>query len=86
VDVEEMRLPTCATVDRNFRHVAEAKNLPTSASAPADDLPRSMDTRPKRLQQILKNLLSNAFKFTHQGHVKCDGREVVTGWSPTTRS
>jgi CheY-like chemotaxis protein len=36
----------------------------------------------KRLQQILKNLLSNAFKFTLHGAVKLDIREVREGWSP----
>ena len=33
-------------------------------------LDRSMVTDLKRLQQVLKNLLSNAFKFTEQGGVK----------------
>ena len=37
---------------------------------------------PKRLQQILKNLLSNAFKFTAQGHVSMTVRHVTAGWSP----
>lgn len=33
------------------------------------DLPASILIDPLRLEQILKNLLSNAFKFTHQGSV-----------------
>src|SRR5205823_11023736 len=37
---------------------------------------------PRRLQQILKNLLSNAFKFTAQGYVSMSVREVTSGWSP----
>ena len=40
-----------------------------------------MITDVKRLQQIIKNLLSNAFKFTHQGHVSLSiavGR--TSGW------
>jgi len=48
--------------------VAESKKLPFDVDAdPA--LPRTFTTDPKRLQQIIKNLLSNAFKFTAQGHV-----------------
>src|SRR6202030_4681075 len=45
-------------IDRNFRHVAEAKNLPFHVFFD-ESLPRSMASDPKRLQQILKNLLSN---------------------------
>ena len=36
----------------------------------------------KRLQQVLKNLLSNAFKFTHQGHVTLTIEPVKMGWNP----
>ena len=44
-------------------------------------LSRSMVTDFKRLQQVLKNLLSNAFKFTSHGQVTFRIRRAVTGWS-----
>jgi HAMP domain-containing protein/CheY-like chemotaxis protein/signal transduction histidine kinase len=69
------------TIDRNFRHVAEAKSLPFQIRFDAD-LPRAMESDPKRLQQILKNLLSNAVKFTSQGHVHVKVALATQGWSP----
>ena len=70
------------TIERNFRHVAEAKNLPFQVEF-AGDLPRALTTDPKRLHQILKNLLSNAFKFTHQGGVTIKVSLTGAGWSTT---
>jgi CheY-like chemotaxis protein len=68
-------------VERTFRHVAEAKSVDFMIHTGLQ-LPTSMVTDVKRLQQILKNLLSNAFKFTHQGHVTLTIEEAFTGWSP----
>jgi HAMP domain-containing protein/signal transduction histidine kinase/CheY-like chemotaxis protein len=80
VEVEEITFSGLReTIDRNFRHVAEAKNLPFRVKF-IEDLPRTMDSDPKRLQQILKNLLSNAVKFTAQGHVEVRVGLAVQGW------
>ena len=82
VDVNELRLSDLQMyVERTFRHVAEAKNVDFLITTGLQ-LPVSMVTDVKRLQQILKNLLSNAFKFTHQGHVALAIEEAFTGWSP----
>jgi HAMP domain-containing protein/signal transduction histidine kinase/DNA-binding response OmpR family regulator len=82
VDIEEIPFVGLReTIDRNFRHVAESKNLPFNVWF-ADDLPSSMTSDPKRLQQILKNLLSNAVKFTSQGHVDVRVYRAAEGWTP----
>ena len=82
VEAEEISFASLReTVDRSFRHIAESKNLPFHVDFdPA--LPRAMTTDPKRLQQILKNLLSNAFKFTAQGQVDVQVKVASAGWSP----
>jgi signal transduction histidine kinase/DNA-binding response OmpR family regulator/HAMP domain-containing protein len=81
VEVEEISFAGLLdTIDRNFRHVAEAKNLPFHVNF-AENLPRYMHTDPKRLQQILKNLLSNAVKFTAHGQVEVRVGFATQGWS-----
>ena len=81
VEVEEISFAGLRdNIDRNFRHVAEAKSLPLFINF-ADNLPRSMDSDPKRLQQILKNLLSNAVKFTSQGQVEVRVGLATRGWT-----
>ncbi len=84
VTVESEELPFATlrdTVERNFRHIAESRKLAFSANFDAD-LGRTISTDPKRLLQVLKNLLSNAFKFTEQGGVRLDVSVVQSGWSP----
>jgi CheY-like chemotaxis protein/two-component sensor histidine kinase len=72
-------------VDRTFRHVAENKRLSFDLDF-ASNLPRSVQTDAKRLQQILKNLLSNAFKFTDVGRVSLTLATVDGGWSSDNES
>jgi HAMP domain-containing protein/CheY-like chemotaxis protein/putative methionine-R-sulfoxide reductase with GAF domain len=81
VEVEEILFDRLRqNIERNFRHVAEAKNLPFNIYF-AEDLPRSMESDDKRLQQILKNLLSNAVKFTSHGQVDVRVELAASGWS-----
>src|SRR6516165_4757538 len=81
VEVENISFASLRdAVERNFRHVAEAKNLPLHVIFD-QDLPRSMASDPKRLQQILKNLLSNAVKFTAHGYVEVRVGFASSGWS-----
>jgi signal transduction histidine kinase/CheY-like chemotaxis protein/HAMP domain-containing protein len=68
-------------VYRTFRHVADSKRLGFELRV-SEDLPRMVRTDAKRLQQILKNLLSNAFKFTERGHVTLNLKPVHSGWNP----
>jgi HAMP domain-containing protein/signal transduction histidine kinase/DNA-binding response OmpR family regulator len=81
VDVSELRLLDLQRyVERTFRHVAESRKVEFNIHLdPA--LPKSMFTDIKRMQQIIKNLLSNAFKFTHHGSVSLNVGPAVGGWS-----
>ncbi len=55
-------------LDQTFKPVADHKNLEFKIETDTA-LPKTMFTDENRLQQILKNLLSNAFKFTEHGGV-----------------
>src|SRR5579864_2042383 len=68
-------------VDRTFRHIAEAKNLEFKIDMDPD-LPPNMFTDSQRLEQVIRNLLSNAFKFTESGQVVLSMAQVTEGWNP----
>ena len=82
VDAEEIAFANLLDmVARPFRHEAETRQLAFEVNFDAN-LGRSITTDSKRLQQVLKNLLSNAFKFTAQGGVRLTVSSVQSGWSP----
>ena len=53
---------------RHFSHVAESRQLAFNVILD-EELPAEISTDRKRVNQVLKNLLSNAFKFCSEGEV-----------------
>jgi signal transduction histidine kinase/CheY-like chemotaxis protein len=74
----------CADIDRSFRPLANEKGLSFAIELDPAVPPAIVSDR-QRLGQVLKNLLSNAFKFTHEGGVRlsigypADGTDLRSG-------
>jgi signal transduction histidine kinase/DNA-binding response OmpR family regulator/CHASE3 domain sensor protein len=70
-------------VARTFDPVAKQKNVALALSL--GQAQATLETDAQRVQQILKNLLSNAFKFTEQGTVSLSVEETDAGYSFAVR-
>src|SRR5205085_8363331 len=81
IEVGDMPVQNLKThMERTFRQLAADKGLDFNVEFDPK-LPDSIRTDEKRLQQIVLNLLSNAFKFTSKGSVTLALRSVDKGWS-----
>ncbi|MEN8216800.1 MAG: response regulator [Pseudomonadota bacterium] len=79
IHVEEVSLVSLMDkIEQKFRPIAQDKGLDFYVTL-AEDLPPLLHTDKLRLQQIINNLLSNAFKFTSEGEIKLGMRCPVNG-------
>lgn len=67
-------------LERSFRQIAQGKKLEFTINVD-QQLPSMLYTDGKRLQQILRNLLANSFKFTAIGQISLNIKEAHSGWS-----
>jgi len=70
-----------AFVETTFKPISEARHLRFTIDTDPR-LPQNMETDLQRLNQILKNLLSNSFKFTEKGEVRLRIYEASRNWKP----
>jgi signal transduction histidine kinase/DNA-binding response OmpR family regulator len=81
IEVGEMPMSVLKQhMERTFRQLATDKRLDFNVDFDSN-LPAAIRTDEKRLQQVVLNLLSNAFKFTSHGGVTLAVRSAEGGWS-----
>ncbi len=67
-------------LERSFRQIANHKGIDFEVEL-GSMAPPAVYTDAKRLNQVLKNLLSNAFKFTAEGKVSLKVEKATSGWN-----
>ncbi|MDP6925278.1 MAG: response regulator [Candidatus Scalindua sp.] len=69
LQIEDMYLNDfCNNIKRNFKHIAKGNGISLNIEI-AEGLPDHISTDEQRVEQIIKNFLSNAFKFTSEGSI-----------------
>jgi len=80
IDVDKV----CDQMEKTFRHMAEDRGL-DFAIVISEDINFPIVSDEMRLMQVLKNLLSNSFKFTSQGKVSLHVSKAESGWSEDSK-
>ncbi len=72
LNIENIPLDEVAnSITASFKHFAEEKGLKLEVNI-SPDMIESLETDRQKLEQIIKNLVSNAIKFTPEGNVTVD--------------
>jgi CheY-like chemotaxis protein len=84
LDLAEFPVRTLTeSIEALFRPIAQSRGLQFIVTL-GPDLPATLYSDMHRLQQVLKNLLANAFKFTQRGSVELSIYPVSGGWGAGT--